>query len=202
MIRSRLLCVGAAGLMTILGAAIVLPAMDRPALGHTIGEPARSVPHITGHFTLATLDGRPVTDESYRGKWLIIYFGYTFCPDACPTALSNIGSALDRLGSLASQVQPLFVTVDPVRDTTKAMAEYLKSFDPRIIGLRGTPEQTEFVAKQYHVYYRARSLGDGQYAVDHSSYIYVLDPQGEFAGLLTADLPGHQLADELQKLVK
>ena len=164
-------------------------------------QPAR-VPQITGHFTLATMDGHTVTDESYRGKWLIIYFGYTFCPDACPTTLSNIGSALDGLGPLADHVQPLFITVDPTRDTIKVVSEYLKSFDPRIVGLRGTPEQTEITAKQYHVYYRARSLGGGQYAVDHSSFIYVIDPAGQFAKLLTADLPGHQLADELRGLVK
>ena len=101
------------------------------------------------------MDGHTVTDESYRGKWLIIYFGYTFCPDACPTTLSNIGSALDGLGPLADHVQPLFITVDPTRDTIKVVSEYLKSFDPRIVGLRGTPEQTEITAKQYHVYDRA-----------------------------------------------
>jgi protein SCO1/2 len=164
--------------------------------------PAPRPPQITGHFTLATMDGRSVTDESYRGKWLVIYFGYTFCPDACPTTLSNIGSALDGLGPLADHVQPLFVTVDPTRDTVNVVTEYLKAFDPRIVGLRGTPEQTEAAAKQYHVYYRARSLGGGQYAVDHSSFIYVIDPTGQFAKLLTADLPGHQLADGLRALVK
>jgi protein SCO1 len=195
-----------ARLFASLGLLLALPgaaAMLTAARAHSASEaPPPTPPHITGHFTLATMDGRLVSDESYRGKWLVIYFGYTFCPDACPTTLNNIGSALDGLGPLADQVQPLFITVDPARDTIKVMTEYLKSFDPRIVGLRGTPEQTEITAKQYHVYYRARSIGGGQYAVDHSSFIYVIDPKGAFAKLLTADLPGHQLADELREAVK
>ena len=162
----------------------------------------RSPPRIGGHFALTTADGRDVTDDTFRGKWLIVYFGYTFCPDACPTALNEIGRALYGLGELADQVQPLFITVDPTRDTAQVLSDYLKSFDPRIVGLRGTPEQIEAAAKQYHVYYRPRRLGDGQYAVDHSSYIYVMSPEGEFVRLLTGDLPGHKLAGELRKLVR
>jgi protein SCO1/2 len=192
----RLLIAVAAAAVLGLGAGAALLAMNRPS------DSAAADLRIGGHFALATPDGRAVTDASYRGKWLLIYFGYTFCPDACPTALSSIGTALDRLGPLADKVQPLFITVDPERDTPAVVAGYVKSFDPRIIGLVGTPEQIAAVAKEYRVYYITRSLGDGDYAVDHSSFIYVVNPRGEFVRLLTGDLPGHALADELRQLMQ
>lgn len=157
---------------------------------------------VNGHFALTTLDGRDVTDADYRGKWLLIYFGYTFCPDVCPTTLSQIGGALDALGPKAKEFQPLFITVDPARDKPQVLRDYMKSFDARIVALSGEPDDIETAAKSFHVYYRPRSLGNGQYTVDHSSYIYVMNPQGKFVELLTGDLPGHPLADDLRKLVK
>jgi len=165
--------------------------------------PASAVPFsIDGHFSLTRVDGREVTDADYRGKWLIIYFGYTYCPDVCPTVLAQIGSALEDLGPLAGKFQPIFITVDPVRDSAKVMAAYLKSFDPRIVGLRGDPFDLADTAKRFHVYYRLRGLGNGQYTVDHSSFIYVMNPKGQFVEILTGDLPGHGLTDALRKLVK
>lgn len=161
----------------------------------------RAAPLIGGRFALVTLDGKPVTEQSFHGKWLLVYFGYTFCPDICPTQLSEVGEALRQLGPLAARVQPIFITVDPMRDTAKEMTIYLKAFDPRILGLRGDADAIEAAAKQYHVYYRARALGDGTYAVDHSSFLYVLDPQGKFVALLAGNLPGHALADSLRKFV-
>jgi protein SCO1/2 len=116
--------------------------------------------------------------------------------------LSAVGTALERLGPLADKVQPLFITVDPERDTPAIIADYVKSFDPRIIGLVGTPAQIAAAAKDYRVYYVARNLGDGDYAVDHSSFLYVVNPRGEFVKLLTGDLPGHALADELRQLMQ
>src|SRR6266849_1775165 len=95
-------------------------------LGQSPARAASSAVTIGGRFTLTTADGGEVTDETYRGKWLLIYFGYTYCPDTCPTALNNMGVALDRLGSEAASLQPVFITVDPTRDTTEALAEYLK----------------------------------------------------------------------------
>lgn len=157
---------------------------------------------VNGHFNLVTLDGKDVSDADYRGKWLLIYFGYTFCPDVCPTTLSQMGAALDALGPKAKDFQVVFITLDPARDKTPVMKDYMKSFDPRIVGLRGEPDDIEQAAKSYHVYYRPRGLGNGQYTVDHSSYIYVIDPKGKFAELLTGDLPGHPLVDDLRKLDK
>lgn len=155
-----------------------------------------------GSFDLTTSDGHAVTDADYRGKWLLVYFGYTGCPDVCPTVLSEIGVALRGLGSLADKVRPIFITLDPAHDTPSVLSGYLSSFDPRIVGLRGSPEQTEKAAKLYHVYFKERSLGGGAFAVDHSSFLYVMRPDGSFAELLAGDLPGHNLADALRKLVR
>jgi len=157
---------------------------------------------VNGHFTLQTLDGKDISDADFHGKWLLIYFGYTFCPDVCPTTLSQIGAALDALGPKAKDFRAVFITLDPARDKTQVMKDYMKSFDPRIQGLRGEPDDIEAAAKSFHVYYRPRSLGNGQYTVDHSSYIYVIDPKGKFAELLTGDLPGHPLVEDLRKLDK
>ena len=159
-------------------------------------------PPVNGHFNLYTLDDKPVSNTDYKGKWLLIYFGYTFCPDVCPTTLSQIGAAFDALGPKAKDFQGVFITLDPARDKTPVMKDYMKSFNPKIIGLRGEPDEIEEAAKSFHVYYRPRSLGNGQYTVDHSSYIYVIDPKGKFRELLTGDLPGHPLVEDLRKLDK
>ena len=101
-----------------------------------------AVPRIGGHFALSMPDGRRVTDATFRGKWLLVYFGYTSCPDVCPTTLSAMALALDKLGPLADKVQPVFITVDPERDTPQIVGEYVKDFDPRFVGLVGSPERS------------------------------------------------------------
>jgi protein SCO1 len=153
---------------------------------------------LGGPFALTSADGRTVTDQTYRGKWVLIYFGYTSCPDACPTALNNMGVALDRLGPQASAVQPVFITVDPKRDTRNTLAEYLKSFDPHIIALTGTDEQITAVAKEYHVYVSAHPEGDGNYTVDHSSFYYMINPEGKFVRVIAGDVSGDELAERLR----
>jgi protein SCO1/2 len=163
---------------------------------------ASALPPIDGQFDLTTLDGRDVTLANYRGKWVLIYFGYTFCPDVCPAVLTEISQTLKDLGPKAARVQGLFITVDPVRDTAVAMKRYLKAFDPRIEGLRGDHDAIELAAKSFHVYYRARMVGGGEYAIDHSSYVYVLDPNGRFVALLPPDEPGHKMTDAIRKLIR
>jgi protein SCO1 len=162
---------------------------------------AAALPGIGGHFRLTTSPGRAVTDRSFPGKWLLVYFGYTFCPDACPTALNALATALDELGPLAAGVQPIFITVDPERDTAQVVADYVKAFDPRIVGLTGAPEQIAAAAKEFRVYYKVRPLGNNEYAIDHSSFIYVMSPRGQVVELLTANLPGHSMAEELRRLM-
>jgi protein SCO1/2 len=158
-------------------------------------------PHIGGHFSLTTADGMEVTDRSFVGKWLLLYFGYTFCPDACPTALNTIAEALDELGPLAERIQPIFITVDPQRDTP-VIAQYVRAFHPWLIGLTGGAAQIAAAAKDFHVFYQVHELGNGEYTIDHSSYIYVVDPDGRVVELITGNLPGHPVAAELKRLLQ
>jgi protein SCO1 len=113
-----------------------------------------------------------------------------------------MAAALGALGPLAAKVQPLFITVDPKRDTPSVIGNYVKTFDPRIIGLYGTPEQTAAAAKAFRVYYSVRQLGNGEYAIDHSAFVYVVDPDGRVVELLTGNLPGPAMAAALRDLMK
>jgi protein SCO1 len=187
-----------ASLAAILVVAIALAVV---AVNRASQVNAAQHPQIAGHFTLSTPDGRRVTDATFRGKWLLIYFGYTTCPDVCPTTLSSMAQAMEKLGPLADKVQPIFITVDPERDTPDIVGQYAKDFDPRFVGLAGSPADIAAAAHDFHVYYTVRQLGHGEYVIDHSSFIYVIDPNGNFVRLLTGDLPGHQLADELRGLM-
>jgi len=165
---------------------------------------AKSPVMIGGPFTLTSSDGSAVTEQTYRGKWLLVYFGYTFCPNTCPTTLLEITAALERLGPDAAKVQPIFITVDPKRDTPDVMAKYTQSFDSRIVGLSGTPEQIAAVAQEYGVYYVAHKSGDSanDYTMDHSTYLYVMDPQGQFMQAFDADTSANRIADDLLRLVR
>ena len=157
---------------------------------------------IGGPFTLVSTNDGNVTDQTYRGKWLLIFFGYTFCPDACPTALNSISVALEKLGVDAGKLQPLFVTVDPQRDTREVLAEYLKSFDSRIIGLTGPQDQIDRVVKEYRVYVasqKSETQGDDNYLVSHSAYIYLMDPQGKFVNVIQGSEAGEEIAAWLRK---
>ena len=140
---------------------------------------------LGGQFTLVAPDGHSVTDADYRGQFMLVYFGYTFCPDVCPTELQAVAASLALLGDQAKRVAPIFITIDPERDTPKAMGEYTKLFDDRLIGLTGSAEQIAKVAKEYRVYYaRAESKGSSAYLMDHSSFLYLMGPDGKFRGLL------------------
>jgi len=166
----------------------------------TNGEVAVGAPGIGGPFTLTDGDGRQVTDQTYRGKWLLVYFGYTYCPDACPTGLSNIAAALKQLGPDADKVQTLLITVDPERDTPALMKSYVAAFDSRFAGLSGTPEQIAAVAREYRVYYKR--VGEGEdYIMDHSVVIYVMDPDGNYNTMLRHNSAPAEIAAALKKLL-
>lgn len=156
---------------------------------------------IGGPFNLTDDMGHNVTERSYRGKWMLVYFGYTHCPDACPTTLSAIADALHDLDPKEQAgLVPLFITVDPWRDTPAIMQGYVHAFDPRIIGLTGTPAQIAQVEKEYRVYAAKHPLAHGDYAMDHSSIIYVMSPAGRFVTVLNDDLGALALASKLHKL--
>jgi protein SCO1 len=164
---------------------------------------AASAVTIGGPFTLSTPDGAMVTDRTYRGKWLLVYFGYTSCPDSCPTILLDIATALKELGPDAAKVQPLFITVDPQRDTPQVMQQYTQSFDPQILGLVGTPQQIAAAAQEYGVYYVRHGAASGinDYVIDHSTYLYVMDPEGKFVRAFHGDTSGEQIAYALRGLL-
>jgi protein SCO1/2 len=155
---------------------------------------------IGGPFTLETAGGLTVTDRRYRGKWMMIYFGYTFCPDACPTALQNMSVALQKLGPDAERLQALFITIDPGRDTGQVMSSYLESFDHRIVGLTGSQAQIDDVVRAYHVYVKLNKEGGENYLVEHSSYFYFMSPEGEFVDVVEGATPGDQVAEKVRKL--
>ena len=155
---------------------------------------------IGGAFTLVDENGQTVTDASYRGKWLLIFFGFTHCPDVCPTALNDIALTLDQLGPLAGSVQPLFVTVDPERDTPQIVKDYTDAFHPNIVGLTGTPAQIAETAKAYRIYYKKVVQGD-TYTMDHSGITYVMAPDGKFAAHFSPRTPIDAMAAKLRGLV-
>jgi protein SCO1 len=158
---------------------------------------ANSPVTIGGPFTLTSPDGATVTDQTYRGKWLLVYFGFTSCPDSCPAALLEISAALEKLGPDADKLQPLFITVDPQRDTPAVVGNYTQSIDPRIVGLTGTPQQIAAAAQEYGVYYAPRKSGPGagDYVMDHSTYLYLMDTEGEFVRGFDADTSGDRIAE-------
>ena len=139
--------------------------------------------------------GKPVTQASWPGRWLLIYFGYTFCPDVCPTELQTVATALDSLGPRAAEVVPLFITIDPERDTPSHMAEYVKLFDSRLIGLTGTSQQIAAVARVYRVYYaKVTPKESTTYLMDHSSYLYLVGPDGKLRMLFDPGTSAQDIA--------
>jgi protein SCO1/2 len=143
---------------------------------------------IGGPFALTAGNGQKLTDRDVRGKWLLMYFGYTRCPDICPTTLAEISETLKSLGPLAGEIQPLFITIDPERDTPDVVGTFVDQFDPLIIGLSGTAAEIAAVAKEYHVYYArsAASAADGDsYFMEHTAFVYVMGPDGKYATLFS-----------------
>lgn len=164
---------------------------------------AQAQPAIGGAFTLTDQTGKTVTDRSYDGSYRLIYFGYTFCPDACPTELAVMARAVDELGASGNKVQPVFITVDPARDTVKQLAGYVPLFHPRLAGLTGTPEQIAQVAKDYKVYYAKADAdpkaGPGAYLMNHTSFVYLMGPDGKFLTVFPAETDVDKMAAEIKK---
>lgn len=151
---------------------------------------------IGGPFTLQTAGGKTVTDADFKGHPFLVYFGYTHCPDVCPTTLADIADALKKIPD--APIKVLFITVDPERDPAAAMADYVSSFDSRFIGLSGSSEQIAAVEKAYRVYARkGQPQSDGGYSMDHSSVVYLMDKNGGFVESLDLQRPPEDTAKEL-----
>ena len=154
---------------------------------------------IGGPFALIDHNGKSRTNEDFRGKLMLIYFGFTYCPDICPDDLQNIGLALDQLGAAGQKVQPLFITVDPERDTVEHLKDYVPLFHPRLVGLTGEADAIRRVARAYKVYYAKVVLPDSpQYAMDHSAFIYLVNANGEYLGFFPPGTSPERIATIIQ----
>jgi cytochrome oxidase Cu insertion factor (SCO1/SenC/PrrC family) len=154
---------------------------------------------VGGPFTLIDQTGRTRSDRDFRGKLMIVYFGYTFCPDVCPADLMAITQALDELGPAADGIQPIFITVDPERDS-KVLAAYVSAFHKSLIGLTGSPEEIRKVANAYKVFYaKVPGEHDGEYAIDHTGVIYLMGRGGEYLGFMPPQTGPEKLTEVLRK---
>lgn len=158
---------------------------------------------IGGTFTLTDHTGRRVTEKDFAGRFMLIYFGYTFCPDVCPAELQVMSAALDQLGDKAKNVTPVFITIDPERDTVKQMASYVTNFHERMVGLTGTAEEIRVAAKAYRVYY-AKAEDDASstdYMMEHSSIVFLMSPKGEYLAHFTYGTGVDKMATGIAKFL-
>ena len=155
---------------------------------------------VGGPFTLTDHAGRQRSDAEFRGRLMIVYFGYTFCPDVCPADLMAITQALDQLGDAAGGIQPVFITIDPERDTTKVLGEYVAAFHKSFIGLTGSPEQIRKVSNAYQAFYaKVPSERPGEYAIDHTGVIYLMGRDGEYLGFMPPQTSPERLTEILRQ---
>lgn len=152
--------------------------------------------HLGGPFRLIDHHGRPVTEADFAGRWLLVYFGFTWCPDVCPTELGTIAAALDAMGEAGEQVTPVLITIDPERDTPEKLADYVDRFHPRMVGLTGTAEQIAEVARRYRVFYARVNRPDqgGDYTMDHSAFIYLTGPDARVRALFRPETSPEAIA--------
>jgi cytochrome oxidase Cu insertion factor (SCO1/SenC/PrrC family) len=184
-----------------MAAATPLPAQNRaPSGAELMDDLMWGRTPIGGPFDLIDQTGRRRTDADFRGKLVLLYFGYTYCPDVCPTDLMAIAAAVDQLGPAGHEVQPLFITLDPERDTVEQLAGYVGTFHPRLIGLTGTPERIREVALAYKVYYAKVPAPDGtDYAIDHSGFIYLVGRDGKYLGFFPPNSPPERLVEIVRR---
>jgi cytochrome oxidase Cu insertion factor (SCO1/SenC/PrrC family) len=159
-------------------------------------------PTVGGPFVLVNGDGETVTEKAFDGKVMAVYFGFTYCPDVCPTELAIVADAIDLLpANVAAKVAPLFITIDPDRDTPELVKEYAANFHENMVGLTGTPEQIAAAGKAYRVYYAKRETESGSYTMDHTSYIYIMDKQGRYYRHFRMNSSPEEIAEALKAAV-
>jgi protein SCO1/2 len=191
-----------AGLMlaaALLIAALPAQAQSERSAGELMDAVMWNKEPIGGPFALTDHTGKSRTDADFRGKLMLVYFGFSFCPDICPTDLMAIGQAIDDLGPAGQGVQSLFVTVDPERDTAAHLAEYVPFFHPRLLGLTGDAAHIRDAARAYRVYY-AKVVTDGaaEYTIDHSGFIYLMDRDGKYLGFFPPGTPAARMVTVIE----
>jgi protein SCO1/2 len=187
----------------VLAAAFLAGAAALAAIAIVIwprgGEMAVSPSSIGGPFRLTDQNGRTVTDADFKGKPFLVFFGFTHCPDVCPTALFDMSEAFRRLGPDAEKMSALFISVDPERDTPGKLKDYLQSFHPRISALTGTQAEIDAVTKTYKAYAKKVPLDGGEYTMDHTAIVYLMDREGRFVAPFNLKRPADEAARDLRR---
>jgi protein SCO1/2 len=193
--QRALLVFGIGALVLAIGLSIAFWSMSR---GGGPLETAGSA-SIGGDFALVDQHGETRRPADFRGKLMLVFFGYTYCPDVCPTELQVMSEALDQLGAEAAGVTPIFITIDPARDTPEQLRLYAESFHPQLVALTGSPEAVAEAARAYKVYFAKRPLEDGDYLMDHSSFVFLMDREGRYLMHFNPATTPEQLATALSK---
>jgi protein SCO1/2 len=187
--------------LPIIAFAIGLVALGIAAIVTLVPGAKEATSSVGGPFALTTQDGRRVTERDFTGATHLVFFGFTHCPDICPTTLQQIGDVLTALGPKGKDTKALFIAVDPERDTPAALKTYLASFDPRIVGLTGSPEEVAAAVKAYRAYVRKVPTKGDDYTMDHTALVYIMDAKNRFVTALNLARPPEQSAAELAKLL-
>ena len=195
----RLLTVIVAGFLVgaLSGAALLV--LTRGANGPMVETSGKAL--IGGPFTLVDQTGKTVTDQDFRGRYMLVFFGFTHCPDICPAELQVMSAALDELGPKADEVVPVFITLDPERDTQAAMGAYVKNFGSRFVGLTGSPEQIAAAAKAYRVAYSKfqEDKASSDYSIDHSALVYLMGKDGQYITHFAYGTPASKMTETLRR---
>jgi cytochrome oxidase Cu insertion factor (SCO1/SenC/PrrC family) len=183
----------------MFGAGLAAAADEQPSAAQMMDDLMYGHGSIGGPFTLTDSAGKQRSDSEFRGKLMIVYFGYTYCPDVCPADLMAITQALDALGPAADGVQPIFITVDPERDT-KVLKDYVGAFHPSLIGLTGSPDDIRKVANAFKAFYvKVPDERGGDYSIDHAGVIYLMGRDGEYLGFTPPQTSAQRLTEILRK---
>lgn len=169
-----------------------------------VGRPEQQGAAFRADFELTDQTGTVRTDEDFAGRWLLVFFGFANCPDICPTTLAEVASVMDGLGPDAVEVQPLFISIDPERDTPQSFAEYIPAFSPTIIGLTGTPEQIGRTSRNFHIFYEKieEASAPGGYTMGHSSQLFLFSPGAEFVTSWSYGTPAEVVLADLRKRIR
>jgi protein SCO1/2 len=183
----------------VLSSILVAHAQSEHSAGELMDAVMWGKEPIGGSFTLVDHTGKRRTDADFRGMLMLVYFGFSFCPDTCPTDLMAMGQAVDKLGPDGDAVQPLFVTLDPDRDTPAHLADYVPSFHPRLLGLTGDAAQIRDAARLYRVFYAKVAIeGGAEYTVDHSGFMYLMDRDGKYLGFFPPGTPSDRMGEVIK----
>ena len=201
--NARLVGVVAIGLVMGAAAAIAVFPDARQRLLPSAAQTVSGKALVGGPFSLTDSSGKHVTDKDFRGRNMLVFFGFTSCPDICPASLQLMSTVLDKLGPKADRITPIFITIDPERDTAPKLDEYMKHFSSRIVGLTGTPEEIAAAAKAYRVYYNKvpNKVVLGDYTMDHTGIIYLMDANGDYVTHFTPATPVDDMTAKLAKLL-